>query len=389
MGISVGIVGCGRFAPGFIRFFQAHPLVERVALADIRPERVKDNLKAFALTEGYGSLEEICRTDLDAVAIMTQPWLHAPQAIQVMESGKHVWSAVPLISLPDGGEMLDWCDRIIETVRRTGKYYFLAETSYYYPAAIYCRRRAAEGAFGEFVYAEGKYVHDYQVPGFSNLVRVEKHRWGDHWDMSKSGAIPMHYPTHSLSGFLSVVKAHVTKVAGLGYRYPQDEWHREDTIYKNPFSNEIAFLRLSNGMIARFAECRRLAGPCYEGFEQLWGTEGSFFEPAEGQAAWAPKHSPELQPLAAEEMRQSFPLPTEVYRAFEQGAGEGGSVYGGHQGSHAFLVHEFIEAISQERMPAINAWEAARYLAPGIMAHKSALKEGEWLEVPDWGNAPE
>ena len=51
-------------------------------------------------------------------------------------------------------------------------------------------------------------------------------------------------------------------------------------------------------------------------------------------------------------------------------------------------MHEFVEAVANERQPATNAWEAVRYMAPGVMAHKSALKDGEVLDVPDWGDAP-
>ena len=36
----------------------------------------------------------------------------------------------------------------------------------------------------------------------------------------------------------------------------------------------------------------------------------------------------------------------------------------------------------------INAWEAARYMAMGVMAHKSALRDGERLDVPDFGDPP-
>jgi len=43
----------------------------------------------------------------------------------------------------------------------------------------------------------------------------------------------------------------------------------------------------------------------------------------------------------------------------------------------------------ENKQPAINAWEAVRYMAAGVMAHKSALRDGEVLEVPDWGDAPE
>ena len=61
----------------------------------------------------------------------------------------------------------------------------------------------------------------------------------------------------------------------------------------------------------------------------------------------------------------------------------------GHGGSHPYLVHEFVEAISQDRQPPINIWEAARYMAMGITAHQSALQDGERLAVPDWGDAPQ
>jgi hypothetical protein len=51
-------------------------------------------------------------------------------------------------------------------------------------------------------------------------------------------------------------------------------------------------------------------------------------------------------------------------------------------------VHEFIDAVAHRRQPAINIWEAARYMIMGVMAHQSALKDGERLDVPDWGDAP-
>jgi hypothetical protein len=59
-----------------------------------------------------------------------------------------------------------------------------------------------------------------------------------------------------------------------------------------------------------------------------------------------------------------------------------------HGGSHAYLVHEFVDAIANNRTPKINAWEAVRYMAAGVMAHESAKKDGALMKVPDWGDAP-
>ena len=96
------------------------------------------------------------------MAIITQPWLHAPQALAALEAGKHVYSAVPIITVPDGDEILEWCDRLVRAVERTGLHYMLGETTFYRPESMYCRRRSAEEAFGRFVYAEGEYFHDVE-----------------------------------------------------------------------------------------------------------------------------------------------------------------------------------------------------------------------------------
>jgi predicted dehydrogenase len=382
MGLRIGMVGLGSFGTAFVRLFRDHPLVEKVALCEIHADRVKAAAEQFGLKECYDSLEAACRADLDALVIITQPWLHAPQVIQAMEAGKHVWSAVPLISLPSGREMLDWCDKVIQTCRKTGRHYMLAETSYYRPEAMFSRRMAAEGKFGQFVFAEGQYYHDLHAR-YSNLVEVAHRRWGAHWDNSKSGDPPMHYPTHSLGGFLDVVKAHVTKVAAVGYVHPNDDWYRKDTIHGNLFSNETALMKLSNGMSARVCEFRRVGRPNYEGFS-LYGTEGCLLSQDESTMLWADKNG--QRHLTFEEMRD--PLPTEVLAAYKAGMAAGESVYGGHGGSHAYLVHEFVSALSEGRAPAINAWQSARYLAPGVIAHESAQRDGEWLNVPDWGDAP-
>lgn len=368
MGIRVGIVGVGMFGRAFIKPFKDHPDVDRVALADINRDRLRERAQEFGIEETYDSLEEVCKTDLDAVAIITQPWLHAGQVIQAMEAGKHAYSAVPVVCLPDGDEMLDWCDRLIEAARRTGRFYMMGETSYYRPQAVFCRKRAAEGAFGEFVYAEGEYFHDLS----HGLYDVAKNRWGKDWSREKSGGVPMHYPTHSTGGFMSVMKAHATQVSAFGYRYPDDDWYREDTVSGNVFSDEVALFRMSNGAMARICEFRRIGHCGREGF-RLYGTEASFEDDVTG-SKWVTKDKAPQQ-VDTREARDPLPEPL-------------AADLGGHGGSHAYLVHEFVDSVVHERMPAVNAWEAVRYLAAGVTAHKSALRDGERLQVPDWGDAP-
>jgi hypothetical protein len=57
----------------------------------------------------------------------------------------------------------------------------------------------------------------------------------------------------------------------------------------------------------------------------------------------------------------------------------------GHGSSHAFLTTEFIDAIVEDREPAVNLYEALAMTVPGIVGHQSALWEGQQMEVPQFG----
>ncbi|MHC4253116.1 MAG: Gfo/Idh/MocA family protein, partial [Planctomycetota bacterium] len=336
----------------------------------------------FDPKDAYASLDEICAADLDALAIITQPWLHAPQCIQAMESGKHVYSAVPVTRVPDGDEILEWCDKLVETCRRTGLSYMLGETTYYRPGAMYCRRRAAEGAFGDFVYCEGEYLHDVDSPGCS-LREVKRSRgasaagreWAEELKKYRERGIvssPMHYPTHSTSGPICVMRAHAVKVSAFAYHN-----RTGDEFFGKSPSDETALFLMSNGATMRICEHREIGFTGRETF-RVYGTKGSY-----ENNNWVDKAK--WTSLTVEEMRD--PLPPEVAEAFKSISGKS-DFYGGHGGSHAYLVNEFVDAVANGRPPAVNVWEAVRYMAAGVMAHKSALKDGEPLEVPDWGDAP-
>ena len=417
MGISLGLVGLGMFGGAFADMFMSHPNVDRIALCDREVDRMdvfanKDIWQnKFNRKDMYESLDDILQTDLDAIVLITQPWLHAEQAVKTMEAGKHVYSAVPIVSIPDGDEILDWCDKVVETSRRTGLRYMLGETSYYRANAMFCRRKAADGLFGNFVYAEGEYFHDVDHP-YCNLRGVAESRMaskaGQEWleykkKYDQRGILtgPMHYPTHSTCGPVSVMNAHAKKVTCYGYKNQTNDPFSSDV----SFSNETALFEMSNGATIRILEFRECGGHIGNEEEtfRIVGTKGTYTDnkwmcnfrdaaPEDVAARKALAQRYENQSLTDEDMRD--PLPEEVAKAFgeacaHQRDAEGDFTPTVHGGSHPYLVNEFVDAIVNNRQPAINAWEACRYMAMGVMAHKSALKDGERLDVPDWGDAPE
>ena len=397
MGLKVGMVGVGAFAQCFIPLFKAHPLVDRVILCDLDARKLAENSQIHGIPDTSPSLDHLCQTDVDAVAIITQPWLHAPQAIQALKAGKHVYSAVPT------GISLEEIAALVRTVEETGKVYMIGETSYYYPAVIYCREQYRKGAFGHAVYGEAEYYHDWD----HGLYEVAKWRGGERW-LETAGSPPMHYPTHSTSQIISVTGAHMTHVSCQGVVDTASDgiYRPEANRWQNVFSNESALFRMSDGSICRINEFRRIGHPgtvrmC------LFGTEGSFEQNTAG-SIWVTKdsrgqiHLDELLACTGVPVRRSGKSEGMDLVTSQDGTHLGvSSVHpvgrlpkefiglpNGHCGSHQFLVDDFIRACVEGTIPPNNVWQAARYAVPGIVAHESAARGGVLLEVPDLGDAP-
>lgn len=127
MTLKIGIGGGGWFAECFIPLFQAHPGVDGVALAEVVPERRERVANEYGIKDTFEDIEQLCESDVDAIAIFTQRWMHGPQAAHALRAGKHVYSAVPM------GITLQELATIVELAEERQLVYSMGETSYYYP----------------------------------------------------------------------------------------------------------------------------------------------------------------------------------------------------------------------------------------------------------------
>ena len=57
---------------------------------------------------------------------------------------------------------------------------------------------------------------------------------------------------------------------------------------------------------------------------------------------------------------------------------------GGHGGSHGHLTSEFIDAILRDRKPLIDVAQSLNMTVAGIVAHQSALRDGELMKIPQY-----
>ena len=398
MGISVVMVGTGAFAQGFIPLFQAHPLVERIALCDLDAEKLERNKARHGIAESFASLDEVCASDFDAAVIITQQWLHGPQAVQALRAGKHVWSAVP------AGYTVEECRALVRAVQESGCIYMMAETSYYYPAVIYCRQRHAEGAFGRIVFSACEYYHDWD----HGLYAVARWRGGERWRWT-AGAPPMYYPTHSTSQIISVTGAHMTRVSCQGFvdRHRDGVYQAANNAHGNTFSNQSALFAMSDGSACRVNEFRRIGHPGAVRMN-LFGTEGSFEEAVGSQRFLTrdrgPDDSVDLADLltcrtspapgdrgemAAVTSRDGTHLGAAPIHPVERLPREFAGLPNGHAGSHQFLVDDFVRSCHDGTQPPNHVWNAVAYTVPGIIAHESARRGGELLDIPHLGAPPD
>jgi predicted dehydrogenase len=195
------------------------------------------------------------------------------------------------------------------------------------------------------------------------------------------GFPPMHYPTHCTSHLISVTGERLTHVTCIGWG--DDDPVLKDNAYKNPFANETALFQTNRGNGFRVAVWWRAA---VRGCEraQYFGDKGSFY--------FASPNG--LGPLVVREGKLTekdsggFDRTASVLENYQpidwwksEMLPEPLRHDSGHEGSHTFITHEFVDACRRQRKPAVDVHEALAYTAPGIVAHESALKGGERLSV--------
>lgn len=341
--VRVGLVGYGvcKFAADFS--FQHHPNVEVVAVSDLFPDRCAELAKVTNCKKTYPSLEEMVKDDrIEAIFCATDAASHARHAKLVLEHGKHVAIAVPATwgSIEEG-------EQVLATVKKNpGLKFMMFETSCFRENLYAMRQIYKAGGFGKIFYSEGEYWH-YSAPGKG----IGSYK---NW---RHGSPPMWYPTHNTAYYVGVTDQTFTEVSCLGIPSGRENHMPGANVYGNTFGTEIAMFRTSEGGISRQSRCSSTAGHGAE-TGRIRGERGTYYDKYEGLATELPN-------------LKRPPLPP-------------GVMPGGHGGSHGRLTDEFIRSIIQDRKPLVDIVTALNMTVPGIIAHQSAMKNGEWLKIPQY-----
>lgn len=396
--ISIGVVGAGQFSGSFATLWDRHPNVDQLRVTDLRPERAEQLVARLGRADTVRDFDALLASDVDAIAVMTQRWTHAPFVLAALEAGKHVYSAVPMAT-----EITD-IRAILDAVERTGLTYTMGETSYYNPAVVWAREKIADGQLGRVFYAEGDYVHDMDN-GFYSAYRYSG---GEEWKATASYP-PMLYPTHALGGVLGALPTRATSVSCLGIVDDRGDGVFDEQVshWGNTFSNMTALFELADGSAMRTNEFRRVG--YWHGHEsrfRYYGTEAvmeqtghsatlsiksdgddyakgetldisDLFYTSGGQT---PDDLEDLDPALV----QSFVSGTAKVHHRDRLPASYADAPNGHEGSHHYLADDFVRAVVTGVQPPVDAHRAALFTAPGIVANASARAGGTRLEIPDF-----
>jgi predicted dehydrogenase len=365
--IRVAIVGLG-FGAEFIPIYQRHPQVELVAICQRSEEKLNEIGDAAGIKKRYISYEELLKDpDIDAVHINTPIPDHAPQSIQALKAGKHVGCTVPMAT------SVEDCKTIVDLCKETGLKYMMMETVVYSREYLFVKEMFNKGELGKIQFIQGS--HQQDMDG-----------WPSYWP----GLPPMHYATHCVGPCLAITDAEAEYVSCFGSGSIREELIPE---YNSPFAVETCHIKVKDSDITArvhrsLFDTARQYRESFDVYGSLKTFEWPLIEGEDPVVHTAKKPEPEI-PEKVKVPDYAHLLPEEIqpfttggvydsddnqHLSFTQGAG--------HGGSHPHLVHEFVQALLENREPLPNAIQSANWTCVGILAHESALKGGELIPLP-------
>lgn len=357
--VRIAVIGL-HFGSAFVPIYQAHPDVQHVGICDLDAERLNLVGERFGIAERFTRLEDVLASDAyDAVHLTTPVPFHVEHTLAALGAGKHCACAVPMATDVEG------IQRIINAQRQSGKNYMMMETAVCTRQFLFARDLVVKGELGALTFLRGTYFQDLEGD-YPRYWRAQP---------------PMHYATHVVAPILALVEARATKVCCFGSSRLRPDIQQPDG---NVFPLQTAIFQLDRHELA--AEVTRSwfqTARAYTESFSVYGDTQSF----EWQLEDEDPLLFTLQPVEPSQRGRSVTtaqvavpdradlLPDPI-RRFTQG---------GHGGSHPHLAHEFIRSIVEARPPVIDALTSARWTAPGIYAHESALRGGEPVVIPDFG----
>lgn len=358
---KVGIVGLRR-GRGFVSVFAAHPNVQVTALCDVNPTPLADLGAAFELPDSalHTEFENFIEADMDIVMIATPIRFHAEQTIAALEAGKHVMCE------QTAAYTVEDCAGIVEAVKRTGNGYMMAENYCYFHYVRQWKQIIDAGKLGPIFYAEAEYVHEIE----NLLVNAETGEY--YWRHERP---PIWYCAHCLGPLLTLMDDRIVAASGASAGFHK---HPEQSEHLGFLDMEVGLFRTDKGAIIKIA--RSQVAPRYPHmvYYSLYGTRGYVENGRDGSNTdgylWIEGETPDDE--SGHRRAEVIHCTTVDPDAPDEAR------HGGHGTSEYYMIRDFLDALEGGTRPPIDVMRSMDFTVPGIIAHESAMGDGNWREVP-------
>lgn len=358
--IRIGVFGARR-GQTMVNVLSQHPHAELTAVCDYFPPAL-ERCRQMAEQAGckvtlYEDFDRFFQHDMDAVVLANYATEHAPYAVRLLDSGRHVISEV--LACQTMAEAV----QLVEAVERSGKVYSYAENYCYFRGTQEMQRLYRQGDIGEFLHGEGEYVHDCEGIWVS-ITYGQK----DHW---RNWCASTFYCTHSIGPILTITGTRPTRV--VAFETPN--------INRRHFGSRggdgaLIVCQMSNGATAKFlpwSNYKREPGSIWFA---VYGSKGMMETDRWGAGVNNVNlyREDEAHHQTLTSYQPDFPLATELSRTI-----------GGHGGSDFYTMHFFLEAILDNpgKEYAIDVYQALDMTLPGTLGFRSIMEGNIPLEVPD------
>lgn len=338
-----------------------HPCAELTAICDACEPLLKSCRSLAARHKVkvacYNDFDKFIKHDMDAVVLANYATEHAPYAVRLLNSGRHVCSEV--LACQTMAEAV----QLVEAVERNRKIYAYAENYCYFRGTLEMQRLYRKGEIGEFLHGEGEYVHDCEGIWVS-ITRGEKNHWRN-WVPSTF------YCTHAIGPVMTITGARPTRVTA--YETPNINKRRFGC---RSADGAVILCQMSNGATLKALPWANFKRSPEAIWYAIYGTKGMMETDRWGQCfdrvnIYRDGHSQYSQNL---NYMPEFPKASSLSR-----------LIGGHGGSDFYTMDYFLAAIrgEPEGRNVIDVYQGLDMTLPGTLGYRSIVNGNIPLEVPD------
>ncbi|MHB0998464.1 MAG: Gfo/Idh/MocA family protein [Armatimonadota bacterium] len=356
--VRVGVFG-GRRGQSMINVLARHPDAELVAICEGYGPQL-DACKALAeqigrSVECYQDFDRFFEHDMDAVVLANFATEHAPYAVRLLDSGRHVCSELMVCqTMAEGVALVEAVERNPECV------YTYAENCSYFPTVVEMKKIYERGDIGEFMLGEGQYIHDCESY-WAALTQGKR----DHW---RNWTPSTFYVTHSTGPLMTVTGTRPVRVNA--YETPNVNKRK---VGSSSADAAMVICQMDNGAVASFIPWASLKREPGMQWFTVYGSKG-MMETDRWDDTSAMLN---IYIDGKERIRYKPELPGWMTDL---------SINAEHGGADFFTMHYFLESILDRsgKEHAIDVYQGLDMTLPGMLGYRSIWERNIPIDVPDF-----